>query len=62
LACAGGLAFGLAAGLSAAGGVSAAPGGVSEICAAAFAVNIRQLMRIDMGRRIFISGVIPVRL
>jgi hypothetical protein len=51
----------LAAGLSAAGGVSV-PGGVSEICAAAFAVNIRQLMRIDMGRRIFISGVIPVRL
>jgi hypothetical protein len=61
LAAAGGFAFGLAAALSAAGGVST-PGGVSETCAAAFAVNIRQLMRIDMGRRIFISGVIPVRL
>jgi hypothetical protein len=60
LAVAAGFAFALAAGLSA-GGVST-PGGVSEICAAAFAANVRQLARINIGRRIFISGVIPVRL
>jgi hypothetical protein len=61
LATAGGLGFGLAAGLFSAGGGSAA-GGVSEICADALAANIRQLAKIEMGRRIFISGVIPVRL
>src|SRR5260370_36258001 len=60
LAAAAGFAFAVAAGLSA-GGVST-PGGTSEICAAAFAANVRQLARINIGRRIFISGVIPVRL
>jgi hypothetical protein len=61
LAISGGFALGFAAGLLAAGGVSA-PGGVNDICAAAPAVNNRQVARIDMGRRIFISGAIPVRL
>src|ERR1700676_3252280 len=60
LATAGGFGFGFAAGLFAAG--VSAPGGVSEICATALAVHIRQLVTIDIARRSLISGAIPARL
>jgi hypothetical protein len=58
LAGAGGLGLGFAAALG--GGVWTA-GGVSETCAAAPAVHVAH-STIDSGRRIFISGAIPVRL
>jgi hypothetical protein len=54
-------ALAFATGLFAKAGLSAA-GGVSEICACALAVIIRQPVRIDIGRRRFIAGAIPARL
>jgi hypothetical protein len=65
LAAAEGFGLGFSVGFSffaGASGVGAPGGGSSGVCAMALAESISQLARIDMGRRSFISGVIPVRL